>query len=274
MDAGLPTGLLDSPLRSILLIETLQRPKADTFRSVSPSGHLLHLVLSGKVEQYADDRRQLLRPGSLVWYHQMESVEGRVLQAPWRFLSLNFIAPALLPPPDTRRVRPARPAEIRQIHALARLWHSRTAAPTARAFECFALLNQLLAGLAPRAEKAPGHETPVGLPTERWWTIEKTLRLDLADLPPLPQLARHAGLSLRSLTRVCLAATGLPPARRIAALRIAQARHLLQVTALPITEIALRVGYPRVQELSRAMRRHSNQSPREVRTTEADYRKV
>jgi AraC-like DNA-binding protein len=272
MDPGLPSGLLDAPLRSILLVETLQRTKAEAFRSVSPPGHLLHLVLSGKVEQYTDDRRQLLRPGSLVWYHQMESVEGRVLQAPWRFLSLNFIAPALPPPPDARRVRPARPAEIRQLHALNRLWHTRAAAPAARAFECFALLNQFLAGLAPRAEKAPGRDTPADLPTERWWAIEKTLRLDLTELPSLPHLARQAGLSLRSLARACLAATGLPPAKRIAALRIAQARHLLQVTDLPITEIALRVGYPRVQELSRAMRLHSNQTPREVRATEADYR--
>lgn len=263
MSPGHPAGLLDSPLRSIMLVEKLIRPNLGSFRSVSPPGHLLHLVLSGTVEQFADDRLQLLRPGHMVWYHHMETIGGKVLQAPWQFISINFIAPTLSPPCDAQRVRVAAPAEIRRIRALARIWHA-SRPSTARSFQCFALMNHLLAGLALPGQ-AGGEDAFPGLPADRWWTIEKKLRLDLGNVPPLPELARQTGLSLRSLTRICLTATGLPPARRIAALRLTQARHLLQFTDLSATEIALRLGYPRVQELSRAMRKQSNLTPRDIR---------
>lgn len=265
----LPTQMLDSPLRSILLVEEMTRANLCKFRSVSPPGHLLHLVVSGGVEQYADDHIQLLGPGSLVWYYQMESIHGRVLKAPWRFISINFVAPALAPPSDKSRVRQASSSEIRKIRALLHAWRNSSAAT--RSFECFSLLNQLLVKSLPIFGHGGAAEASEELHIERWWRIERKLRLDLEHIPSLIQIARQSGFSLRTLERTCVAATGFTPARRIAALRIAQARHLLQVTRLSVSEIALRVGYPRVQELSRAMRKYTGQTPRDVRAANPDY---
>lgn len=101
--------------------------------------------------------------------------------------------------------------------------------------------------------------------------MEKLLRQRLDQPVHLADMARLAGLSVRTAVRACHAATGMPPGRRLKAIRLNHARNLLQLTDLPITEIALAVGYERVQELSRDMGKHYGQTPRAVRATKRDY---
>ena len=43
-------------------------------------------------------------PGTAVWYHENEAVEGRILKAPWVYYTVNFHAARLPPPPFEQRV--------------------------------------------------------------------------------------------------------------------------------------------------------------------------
>lgn len=269
--APMPSGLakfVDSPVRTISLVDEILRREALAFHSTSPPGHLLHLVLSGEVQQTVDGRRQELRRGDFVWYHQMETCRGVIRKAPWRFVSINFIAPDLPPPDEQGRVFSSDSESRAIVRKLLAAW--RKSPSLARSFETSALLNKLLHRLLPERLAAMDGSGDV----EAWWRIERQLRTDLSAIPSLPVLARRSGLSLRSLTRACRQATGQPPARRIKILRILFARQLLQLTTHSMTEIAFRTGYGRSQELSRDMRKLTSQSPRQVRAASPDHRSL
>lgn len=262
------TEFVDSPIRTISLVDEIVRREAVAFHSTSPPGHLLQLVLCGEVDQTVDGRSQELRRGDLVWYHQMETCRGVIRKAPWRFISINFIAPDLPPPDESGRVFPSDAISRATVRQLLFAW--RKSPSLARSFETLAMLNKLLHRLLPARIGVPGDPCDV----QAWWRIERQLRTDLSAIPPLPVLARGSGLSLRSLTRACRQATGQPPARRIKMLRILFARQLLQLTTQSMTEIAFHTGYGRCQELSRDMRKLTGQSPRQVRAASPDHRSL
>ena len=128
-----------------------------------------------------------------------------------------------------------------------------------------ARLADLLLDLSPLAELP----TPVAIypanARERWWRAERLLRLRLDASLDLAEIARLAGMSARTTNRACKAATGMTPVRRLRELRMIYARGLLQHTDLPVTEIAFRVAYARVQEFSRDFKKRYGQTPREAR---------
>jgi len=267
----MPSGFaefVDSPIRTISLVDEIVRSEAVAFQSASPPGHLLQLILCGEVEQTVDGRSQTLRRGDFVWYHQMEACHGVIRKAPWRFVSINFISPDLPPPDESERVIPSDAQSRTIVRKLLSAWGKSPS--LSRSFETLALLSKLLHRLLPARLGMPGDPGDV----EAWWRIERQLRIDLSDIPALPVLAKGSGLSLRSLTRACRQATGQPPARRIKMLRILFARQLLQLTNHSMTEIAFRTGYSRSQELSRDMRKFTGQSPRQVRAASPDHRRM
>jgi AraC-like DNA-binding protein len=260
-----PPSALRMPVESILLVDEITRTEAVSFRAMSTPGHLLHLVESGVVHQWAEGRLEKLRPGDLVWYHQGEPVEGRILKAPWRFITVGFLAPPLTPPPDEQRVVRAPPAARRALRELLQAWRSGAEGSAQRALHCSALLHQALRAVLPLLRPAGSEAPALSALSARWWTAEKWARQQLDQPLRLADLARQAGLSERSVVRACQAATGLPPARRLKVIRLHHARNLLQLTDLPVTEIALMTGYERVQELSRDIRKHFGRTPRTLR---------
>lgn len=99
----LNSTLGNSPIESILLAKLITKEIAgETFTASSLPGHLLHFVVSGHVRQQCNGRIYELKTGSVLWYHEDEWVQGEVLQAPWQFYTINFIAPHLLPPSEAR----------------------------------------------------------------------------------------------------------------------------------------------------------------------------
>ncbi len=90
-----------SVIRSIVLVDQVTRPTANLFQSTSPPGHLLHLMLAGEVEQEVSGQIQRLRPGLGAWYFENEPVRGKIVQAPWTFLTVNFLRRGCLPRPTT-----------------------------------------------------------------------------------------------------------------------------------------------------------------------------
>ncbi len=258
---------LSTPVERLVLVDEVKRTQAGSFQAQSLPGHLLHLVTAGTVRQWAEGRAEAFGPNTVVWYHENEPVRGEILRAPWHFITINFLAPTIPPPPDDRRVFRAGPATLRLGRQLLAVWRDHSLAPLERQLRGHQLLLELLQQLLSHARLKPAPQAGIRL----WWRIEKQLRTRLEEPLTLASIQRLGGLSLRTITRACKAATGVPPMKRLKEIRLGYARGLVQHSDLPITEIAFRVGYARSQEFSRDYHRRFNITPREDRRRRPSY---
>ena len=78
-------------------------------------------------------------------------------------------------------------------------------------------------------------------------------------------LARAASLSPRQFTRVFRSATGVSPAKAVEALRLEEARLLLEQSRLPIEVVARKAGFGDGERMRRAFVRAFGEPPRAVR---------
>ena len=254
MPASPATG--PSPIEGIRLVERFERRSADfTFTATSLPGHLIHLIVAGEVEQTSNGRRQRLAPGTLVWYHEDEWVEGRVLRAPWVWYAVNFSAPTLSPPDFARRLLPDQAALEPAFAALHAAW--RQPPSWRRDVLCQSHLLALLAGLETNRDDRPS-ATPAG---RLWWEVETWARQHIERAPTLAELCAQFHRSPNTLARACREAVGLAPMKRLKQIRLSLARGLVLYSDLNMTEIALRVGYHRVHEFSRDYRKPHGRPP-------------
>ena len=253
-----PTAVPASPVQNILLVARFTRERQNyEFEATSLPGHLLHYVVSGRVRQQCNGRKYELRPGCVMWYHEDEWVTGRLLEPPWIFYSVNFIAPTLPPPPDESRLFLHHHRLSALFHNLWQAWRRTAVPPLQRQAAVHARLLDILAALAlPTA--APCQIDPRA---RRWWELEAELRRDLARVIDLPLLARLSGASAATMARACRYAVGESPLRRVKQIRLSLARGLVLRSDLAMKEIAARIGYPRVHEFSRDYRKHWGQPP-------------
>ena len=263
-----------SPVQRILIVDEIVRRERADFRAQSTPGHLIHIVESGEVSQRAEGRPEVFREGHVVWYHESEPIEGRIVRAPWRFITINFTAPELAPPAADRRVLRAGPNTLQLARKLLATWRARSMPAGERALRCFAVLCELILDVLPLdSMPAPAAIYPANA-RERWWTAERLLRRRLDRPANLGAIAEIAGMSVRTTIRACVAATGMTPVRRMKDLRLTYAHGLLQHADLTVREIAYRVGYARGQEFSRDMKKHAGRTPREIRNATPDYRRM
>jgi len=259
-------------IRKILLVDEITRNQASSFHSQSLPGHLIHVVVSGAVTQQAEGRHEEFREGNAVWYHENEPVSGRIVRAPWRFITINFDAPDLAPPPDQSRVLPVGPRTLQLARRLLDLWQDSTLPSVQRQLRAMATLLELIVEIQPA--DVPDAATPVypANARDRWWRAEKELRMLLEEPLPLERIASVAGMSERTVVRACKAATGMSPGQRIRELRMAYATSLLQHTDLPVTEVALRLGFSRIQEFSRDFKKRTGLTPSGMRHSAKTYK--
>lgn len=83
---------------------------------------------------------------------------------------------------------------------------------------------------------------------------------------PIPDLARRASLNAVQLHRRFKRITGLSPHAFLTSFRMQRARELLASTRLPVSAIALRLGYPSAQHFATRFKSLSGGlTPRDVR---------
>ncbi|MFF4321965.1 GlxA family transcriptional regulator [Streptomyces sp. NPDC001568] len=105
-------------------------------------------------------------------------------------------------------------------------------------------------------------ETP--LPSERGTPLAATRAWALARLDEpttLADLARHAGTSVRTLTRRFRAETGLSPLQWLLHRRLDRAREILETTTLPMEQVAARSGLGTADSLRTHFRRSTSLTP-------------
>ena len=91
--------------------------------------------------------------------------------------------------------------------------------------------------------------------------MEQTLATPL----PIADLARHLGLSPRSLQMQFQQALGMTAQAHYLDLRLSEARRLVAETDLPLTDIALATGFAAQSSFARAFRRAFGTSARSLR---------
>lgn len=261
---------LASPIQKIVLVDEIVRADPVRFSSQSMQGHLLHIVLAGEVKQQAGGLYQNFRKGDVVWYHEGEPVKGHILRAPWKFITISFIAPALAPPNEGHRILTAGQHTLVLARRLLAFWRDPALPEGERALRCVATLSELLLDFMPSGTGLIPDVYPTNA-HDRWWNTEKHLRNHLDQHLKLADIAALAGMCVRTTARACKAATGMTPVQRFRELRLAYAQNLLQHTILPVTEIAYRTGYPRVQEFSRDFKKNYDRTPSDVRNRVPDY---
>ncbi len=268
MANGNPIQRLDGAIvQSVVFIDKITRSEAALFQSSSLPGHLIHVVIEGRVEQRSAGVKQTIGPGDSVWYHENESIVGRIVEAPFTFYTLNFEAPTLSPPMD-QRVKSVGHQVLENVELLIEAWRDMTSPPTFRHIRVHALLLDVLFELI--------HDTVavhhIDSPTRLWWDVESKVRTDLSRPIDLAFLSKLGHRSERSIIRACHAAVGMAPMKRIKAIRLSYAQGLVVHSTRAMTDIAISVGYGRVQEFSRDYHLNFGVTPSSDRKAGPRYR--
>jgi AraC family transcriptional regulator len=117
---------------------------------------------------------------------------------------------------------------------------------------------------------APFRPAKGGLAT---WAEQRSIDLMRSRLNEdisLDELAAEARLSPFHFARMFKQSIGVPPRAYLTRLRIEKACELLEKTDLPVTEIALQVGYSSNQVLARVFSSHMRSSPSDYRRAVRD----
>ncbi len=80
-------------------------------------------------------------------------------------------------------------------------------------------------------------------------------------------LADRAAMSIRTLTRTCVAHTRMTPAKLVESLRVGAAREAIEKSQTPFASIAVRFGFGDEQRMRRAFIRQVRATPSEVRAS-------
>ena len=256
-----------SPIERVLDCQRYPRPiSGAVVVSHGYPGHLLQLAVRGRVEYEVAGRTYLLRPGDLIWHHNMETVRRRAVRGYWECYAVNFLAADLPPPPFDRRVQRVDSSIERRFAALLEAWRETTVPPLWRELRVRARLELLLADLLEdSAEALPERGFRTDSPAWLWWALESRLRDKLAEPMSLQRMVELAGYSAATVTAACHAAVGQSPMKRFKQLRLTLARSLVERSRMNFWEIAEHVGYQRQHEFSRDYHKAFGVAPREHR---------
>ena len=169
--------VLSGPIiTGIRLVDRITRLEKGAYQSVSLPGHLIHVVVEGRVEQQAAGIQESICAGDAVWYVENEEIHGRIVEAPWTFYTINFTSPTVIAPPCGGRVQPIAPDTVDRVIALLAHWRDMTVPSATRHLRVYALLLEILLDLMPPVNAA--YRTDAA--TQLWWEVEAQLRRDLS----------------------------------------------------------------------------------------------
>ncbi len=212
----------------------------------SPPGHLFHYMISGSYHLQTNGREYDIKPGQVIYYHEVEEVTVECGDEPIEFYSIGFSAPDW----------PTLPLSMRVFHGggvFRKLFSA--------AYDAFSnsgqLVNQArlsanLYRLLELVENRRDKIEPLGKTNHSlWWEVENTLIRNRNFHASIDDMTGIALVSRSTLNRICNSATGLSPRQRVIQLRMNHARGLLRYSSLSVSLISKLMGYSRVNEFSR-----------------------
>ena len=220
----------------------------------STPGHLIHYVISGHYNVVISRRGYNVKPGDIIYYYQEEDVACDFYKDT-AFYSVAFAAPDFEPLPLDFRVFPAPGKCDRHFRRLSKVCidnNPRTAVYAAHG----TLLNILaeIQKIRPDLKQAGGYDAA-------WSEIEHYIRSKHISRPSLVELSDKFRISISSLIRLCRRVNGKTPIQYFKALRMEEARALLLLSGMNVSEIAEYLGYGRIHEFSREFSGHFGCSP-------------
>ena len=130
------------------------------------------------------------------------------------------------------------------------------------------MISRALALHLVRRYSSLGPPRPAPTPTissKRMRRVIEFLHANLADDLSLSQLAKVSGLGPSQFGRAFRAETGQPPHLYLVEIRVKAARHLLEHTTLPVTDVAFRCGFTQSSHFATMFRKVTGMTPREYR---------
>lgn len=158
-------------------------------------------------------------------------------------------------------LKPFEPAEV-----LARVEIHLALAQRGKAPESQGVALQRAAAALPGPAAAPLADHDLAL----LQAAQQMVLADLAQVPPLPELAAQLGTYEKRLTRVFQAHTGRTVYEFIRQARLHEARHMLASSIMRIEEIAAAVGFSSAANFSTAFRAHFGCKPSDFRRSSAN----
>lgn len=122
------------------------------------------------------------------------------------------------------------------------------------------------AGIA-AAEAQPDIEREAGPDRVIALAAQRLVMSDLANVPPLPELAERVGTHEKRLSRVFRELTGRTVFEFVREARLSEARRLLAESALSVEDVALAVGFSSAANFSTAFRERFQETPSGFRST-------
>jgi len=256
-------------IKRIHFVEQVIRRRKREFRSSSLSGHLIHYIDEGVVEQECNGIKQTLRAGDLVWYEPNSIIKGVIKDVPWSFYTVGFESPNLPFLSAGRRVITPPDSSGSTIKKLFRLWKERHESATQESLQITSCLYEIVALCFPKDE---GAELLATKGSSVWWEIEAAYTQSIDSPPPsVAQLAATNQITTKKLSELCKMTTGQSPKARLQTVRMAHMKGLLLLSDLTISEIAYHVGFQRVQDLSRACKEFFGMAPLEMRRSQQTF---
>jgi transcriptional regulator GlxA family with amidase domain len=111
----------------------------------------------------------------------------------------------------------------------------------------------------------------VGAQNQRLAAVIELMEENIEDPLGLDELAGHAGLSKRQLSRLFRTHVGEPPLRHYLNLRLERARQLLRQSRMPVFEVGLACGFTSAPYFSRAYHARFGHPPLRERRQEASH---
>ncbi len=231
----------------------------------SPPGHLVHLMLEGHLDLRIGQHTFHARAGDVIYYFEQEEVVWLGNPERVTFDSLAFLAPQLQPLGPHQRVFPCSAGLQSAFAALNTLWAQHRSPALLPLTYSHALF------IASELIEQHDLDSGKGLPADNtWWEIEAALRRHQRYRVTLKELASQFKRSSATIARSCMSATGMPPGKRVQALRLEAAKGLLRYSMMSVSEIAEQLGYGRIHEFSREFAKLTGQPPRRWRASNTD----
>ena len=148
-------------------------------------------------------------------------------------------------------------------HTADRLRSALAASDPLNEIRAFAIFIDLLAKISIEYQ-SPKH-TPASQISLHFARVISFIEKNFADPITVADIARHSGLSMRSLHRACLAYAGSPPKQFLTDVRLEHAKRILAEGSESVTETAFASGFSDSNHFSKYFKSKTGYSPREFR---------